>query len=177
MYHILVPYHTPPHGAYPTPSPHLPPLPYPTLTPQPRHKSHPSPLPTPPGPPRPNMLPQPPQHLTPLPPSRHRPIRRPIRPQRLRPLPLRRLHYLPLLFILRRLPLCVGCGGRSRLLGLGSPVVDVPVILVEETIVFGHLGGCHGGEVRVGEGGEEEVGFADAAFAGLVWRWGVSFCS
>lgn len=59
-------------------------------------------------------------------------------------------------------------GGKGDV-GLGGPVVNVPVVFVEEAVVFGELGGGHLGEVGGGEGGEEEVGFEGAAFAGLVW--------
>lgn len=48
------------------------------------------------------------------------------------------------------------------------PVVDVPVVFVEEEVVFAHLGERHGGEVCGGEGGEEQIGFKYAALAGLV---------
>lgn len=53
--------------------------------------------------------------------------------------------------------------------GLGGPVVNVPVVLVKEEVVFAHLGEGHVGEVRGGEGGQKEVRFESAAFAGLVY--------
>lgn len=39
--------------------------------------------------------------------------------------------------------------------GLGGPVVDVPVILVQEEVVLLELGGSHGREVGGGEGREK----------------------
>ena len=53
-----------------------------------------------------------------------------------------------------------GCGGvRCGRGGLGRPVVDVPVVFVEEAVVGVELGPGHVCEVGVGEGGEEEVTF------------------
>lgn len=51
---------------------------------------------------------------------------------------------------------------------LSGPVVNVPVVFVEEEVVLLELFGGHGLEVGLGEGGEDEVGFEGAAFAGLV---------
>lgn len=114
-------------------------------------------------PPNPDMLPQQSQNLTPLPPLGHRPVRRLERPHRLRPLP--GSGGLVHCSVLQRGGLAGGKGD----VGLGGPVVNVPVVFVEEAVVFGELGGGHLGEVGGGEGGEEEVGFEGAAFAGLVW--------
>jgi hypothetical protein len=56
----------------------------------------------------------------------------------------------------------------ARALGVGDgsgggflrgPVVDIPVVFVEEGVELLELGGGHGAEVGVGEGGEEEVAF------------------
>lgn len=52
------------------------------------------------------------------------------------------------------------------------PVVDVPVVFVEEGVILGHLLARHRGQVLVCEGGEEEVCFEDPAFAALVWGAG-----
>lgn len=140
-------------------------LPLLNLIPQRRHKPHPLallPIRTPP----PNMHPQHVQNLTILPPLRHRPIRGLKRSNRLRPLARR-----PLALDLEVLGGCGAAGGVrvGELLLLCRPVVDVPVVLVEEEVVLVEewTGEC--GQVRGGEGGEEEVGFEGAAFAGLVW--------
>lgn len=49
-------------------------------------------------------------------------------------------------------------GGRAggRLCG---PVVDIPVVLIEEMVVLSELRGVHVLEAGGGEGGEEQVGF------------------
>lgn len=57
--------------------------------------------------------------------------------------------------------------GLGRL--LRGPVVNIPVVLVEEQVVLLKLGRGHGLEMGLGEGGEDEVGFEGAAFAGLVF--------
>lgn len=51
---------------------------------------------------------------------------------------------------------------------LRAPVVYVPVVFVEELVVLVELGEGEVGEVFVGKGGQEEVGFEDPALAGLV---------
>ena len=50
-----------------------------------------------------------------------------------------------------------------------GPVVNVPVVLVEEEVVLGEEVGGHGGEFGRDEGGEEEVGLEGAAFARLIY--------
>lgn len=128
------------------------------------------------------MLPQQAQNLAIPPALRHRPVGRLERAHRLRPLPAPRRTLPPgigLLSLARRGRALVlgrglrGCGGGGRadaplgrLLrrgrvggGLRGPVVDVPVVFVEEEVVLLELGGGHGDEVGGGEGGEEEVGF------------------
>lgn len=57
-----------------------------------------------------------------------------------------------------------GVGGRL----LRGPVVDVPVVLVEEAVELGHLVAGHGGQVRVREGGQKQVGLEGPALAALV---------
>ena len=51
---------------------------------------------------------------------------------------------------------------------MSSPIVDIPIILVEEDIVLLQLRGGHLGEVVVREGGEEEVTFEGSPLAALV---------
>ena len=53
----------------------------------------------------------------------------------------------------------LGVGNRGRGGFLRGPVVDVPVVFVEEGVELLQLGGRHGAEVGVGEGGEEQVAF------------------
>ena len=60
---------------------------------------------------------------------------------------------------------CFGGGGGGL---LRCPVVDVPVVFVEEEVVLAELGVCHAGEVDGCEGGEEEVGFKCSPFSALV---------
>lgn len=52
---------------------------------------------------------------------------------------------------------------------LRRPVVDVPVVLVEEQVVLRHLLFRHGGEVLVCEGREEQICLENTALAGLVY--------
>jgi hypothetical protein len=42
---------------------------------------------------------------------------------------------------------------------LRGPVVDVPVVFVEEGVELLQLGGRHGAEVGVGESGQQQVAF------------------
>ncbi len=118
-----------------------------------------------------NMPPQHGQNLAVLPPLRHRSIRRLEGTDRLSPLAAPGCALSPLVGfgLVHWLALCRGSGeggiaafrrfmrGRRRF--LRGPVVDVPVVLVEEEVVLFELLGRHVGEVGVGEGGEEEVTF------------------
>lgn len=125
------------------------------------------------------MLPQQLEHLAAPPALRHRPIRGLVVADGLRPLALGRVAHgddAVLVEVLgvggdgSRGCLAVGngrVGGRGGIV-LGCPVVDVPVVFVEEEVVLGELGFGHGLEVFGGEGGEEEVAFQGSAFAGLV---------
>ncbi len=129
-----------------------------------------------------HMLPQHGQYLTILPPCRHRPIRRFESPYRLRPLPTPRRPLTPRIRRRRAVDPCalrgrcgkfgaVAFGGLARGRGrfLRGPVVDVPVVFVEEEVVLLELGRRHAAEVGVGEGGEEEIRFEGSAFSALVF--------
>lgn len=149
-----------------------------------RHEAHPLPLAAIHAPP-PNMIPEQLQNLTLPPPLRHRPIRGAEIAHRLRPLATRRLTLNHVVSVAgvggARAALGDGRVGRGRVrrrrgLALRRPVVDVPVVLVEEQVVLVKLCGRHGGEVGGGEGGEEEVRLEGSALAGLVCS-GVSKCS
>lgn len=109
------------------------------------------------------MLPQEVQDLAILPPRRHGPVRGLVVADGLRPLAAGRgvdgdddvfvaAAAAEVLGGVRGGRVCAGDG-----LVLRGPVVDVPVVLVEEQVVFCELGAGHAGEVRGGEGGEEEV--------------------
>lgn len=131
------------------------------------------------------MRPQTRQDLTVLPSLRHRPVRRLEAARRLRPLARVRAilpeNLVERLFAssrgdavrssgvrgrgalgfgrgeIRTCTFSVRDGSRRRL--LRSPVVDVPVVLVEERVKLLQLGGRHGAEVGVGEGGQEQIAF------------------
>lgn len=133
-----------------------------------------------------DMRPQTRQDLAVLPSLRHRPVRRLEAARRLRPLARVRA-VLPEDLVKRLLASrSVGDAVRSsRVRGRGAlgfgrseigacafgvrdggrrgllrcPVVDVPVVLVEERVELLQLGGRHGAEVGVGEGGQEQVAF------------------
>lgn len=62
----------------------------------------------------------------------------------------------------------VGRVRRRQLLLLRGPVVDVPVVLVEQQVVLVEQRRGERRQVLGGEGGEEEVGFERSALAGLV---------
>ena len=131
------------------------------------------------------MRSQPGQNLTVLPPLRHRPVRRLEAAGRLRPLARVSL-VLPEDLVERLLAGGLGVAVRrrgighrgalgfgrgeigARALGVGDgggrgllrgPVVDVPVVFVEEGVELLQLGGGHGAEVGVGEGGQQQVAF------------------
>ena len=53
---------------------------------------------------------------------------------------------------------------------LGGPVVDVPVVLVEEEVVLLQELGGHRGQLGVGEGAEEEVTLERTSLTALVWQ-------
>lgn len=120
-----------------------------------RHKRHTTALP-PINTLTPHMLPQHLQHLTSSPPPRHRSIRRLEITHCLRPLPRRRLAANKRIRLVRWQTARAGGTTRHRGIGRGirlggfalrGPVVYVPVVFVEELVVFGEEGGCHGGEV------------------------------
>lgn len=50
----------------------------------------------------------------------------------------------------------IGHGSGSRF--LRSPVIDIPIIFVKEKIILLQLLRSHGAQIRVGEGGEEQIG-------------------
>ena len=49
-----------------------------------------------------------------------------------------------------------------------SPIVDIPVVLVKEDVVLLELLRCHAGQVRISEGGEEEITFEGSPLAALI---------
>jgi hypothetical protein len=51
---------------------------------------------------------------------------------------------------------------------LGRPVVDVPVVLVEEEVVLLQELGRHRGQLGVGEGAEEEVTLERTSLTALI---------
>ena len=52
---------------------------------------------------------------------------------------------------------------------LGGPVVDVPVVLVEEEVVLVQELGAHRGQLGFGEGAEEEVPLGLTSLRAFVW--------
>lgn len=122
------------------------------------------------------MVPQQAQDLTVPPPRRHRPVRRLVVADRLRPLAARGLALDLLDFVVRRRRRgrALGDAGvgvrlrRVRRLQLRGPVVDVPVVLVEEEVVLVEELGGERLQVCRGEGGQQEVGLEGTSLAGLV---------
>lgn len=127
-----------------------------------------------------NVPPQHRQNLTVLPPLRHRPIRWLESSNRLRPLPTPRRTLPPFVRfgLVHRLALRhrrgeVRTAAFSRLVGgwgwfLCCPVVDIPVVFIEEEIILLELFRGHVWEMGIGEGGEEEVTFESSPLPTLV---------
>lgn len=123
---------------------------------------------------RPQLL----QDLTILPPFWHGPVRRLEVAHGLRPFALGgvfgQLILLPVKEPgVRRGAGRAGCnGGVGGGVGLflAGPVVDVPVVLVEEEVVLGQFLGCHCREILRRKGGEEKIRLEGSALPRLVFR-------
>ena len=57
---------------------------------------------------------------------------------------------------------------------LGSPVVNVPVVLIEEEVILLEELGRHGAQLGIGEGAEEKIALECTSLTTLVWQLSAS---